>query len=318
MDFMNRLSNREVNKKTVENFIKAGAFDSFGIHRARLFTGIDFAFAHAAEKQRDKAAGQGNLFEAFDMGDAAGITDNDLPQCPEWPSREALQMEKELVGLYLSGDPLGKYRVFIGELSTRSVSQALSYRGTEGTDARVCGLVTDIQVKLTREKREQMAIVTLDDNGDHMEVVLFPRAYANKANAAALQLNEPMLFSGELHFDAGGNKAALWANEAFRLADAASAFTEKILVSLPFSDDGALAAKAAETISRHPGTTPVALSMRDSEGNVVHIDIPASFNASPDFSLAEDMEKSVGPGALHISAKENIYIDYKPRRRRPQ
>ena len=315
VDFCERVDPAVVKKRDVESLIKAGAFDSFGIHRARLFLGIDFAFAHAAEKQRDKAAGQGNLFEAFDMGEAAGITDSDLPDCPEWSQREALQMEKELVGLFLSGDPLGKYRVFINELGTQSVSQALSYRGSDGFDARVCGLVTDIQIKITREKREQMAIVTLDDCGDHMEVVLFPRAYANKSNAAALQPDEPMMFSGELHFDNG--KASLWANEAFRLADAATAFTDKIVVSLPYSADGALAAKAAETIKKHPGTVPVALSMRDSEGNVVHIDIPLSFSAAPDFSLAEDMEKTLGAGAMHLSAKESIYLEYKPRRRRP-
>ncbi|MBR0056668.1 MAG: DNA polymerase III subunit alpha [Kiritimatiellae bacterium] len=314
VEFFERVDSAVVKKRDVESLVKAGAFDGFGIHRARLFNGIEFASAHAAEKQRDKAAGQGNLFEAFNLGDAAGITDADLPECPEWTQREALQMEKELVGLYLSGDPLGKYRVFISELSTRSVSQALSYRGSDGQDARVCGLVSDIQLKTTREKHEQMAVVTLEDGGDRLEVVLFPRAYAFGGNAAALQLNEPMMFSGELHFD--GTKASLWANEAFRLGDAAAAFTKRVLVSLPYAEDGTLAEKAAKVLAAHPGTTPVALAMRDSEGNNVHISVPASFNVAPDFSLAEDFARELGAGRLHVEAGDAIYLEYKPRRRR--
>lgn len=313
VDFCERIDPAIVKKRDVESLVKAGAFDAFGVHRARLFTGIEFAYLHAAEKQRDRAAGQGNLFEAFDMGDAAGITDDDLPQCPEWPVREALQMEKELVGLYLSGDPLGKYRVFINELGTRSVSEALSYRGTEGTDIRICGLVTDIQIKLTREKREQMAIVTIEDGGDHIEVVLFPRAYSNGSNASALKQGEPMMFSGELRYD--GNKASVIANEAFRLADAASAFTEKVIISLDYSEDGTLADKAASIVKAHPGATPLALRMRDSEGNVVHIDVPMALSVSPDFELAEDIEKALGQRALHISARSAIYLEYKPRRK---
>lgn len=312
VDFCERVDPAVVKKRDVESLIKAGAFDTFGVHRARLLLGIDFAFAHAAEKQRDRAMGQGNLFEAFDMKAEAGITDADLPECPEWSSREALQMEKELVGLYLSGDPLARYRVFIGELGTRTVSQALSFRGTEGVDVRICGLVTDIQIKTTREKHEQMAVLTIEDGGDHMEVVLFPKAYANKANASALQLNEPMMFCGELRY--GNSKASLFANEAFRLADAAAAFTEKVIVSLDYSEDTAKVEKVANLISHHPGTTPVSLLMRDSEGNSVHLAVPASFGVSPDFSLAEDFEKEIGPRTLHIETKGSVYLDYKPRR----
>ncbi|MBP5543294.1 MAG: DNA polymerase III subunit alpha [Kiritimatiellae bacterium] len=312
IDFCERVDPTVVKKRDVESLIKAGAMDGFGIHRARLVQGIEFAFAYAAEKQRDKAAGQGNLFEAFDMGEEVGVTDSDLPDCQPWSQREALQTERELVGLYLSGDPLGKYRVFIGELATRSVSQALSFRGPDDQEARICGLVTDIQIKTTREKHEQMAIVTIEDGGDHMEVILFPRAYAFGSNKAALQLNEPVMFSGELHYES--EKVSLRANEAFRLADAASAFTDKVIVSLPFSEDGALAEKVSKVLAGHPGTVPVALSMRDSEGNVVHIDIPFAYSVAPDFSLAEDMSRDIGPRAMHLVSKDSIYQEYKPRR----
>lgn len=313
VDFCERVDPAVVKKRDVESLIKAGAMDGFGIHRARLVHGIDFAFTHAAEKQRDKAAGQGNLFENFDMGDAVGITDNDLPQCPEWPQREALEMEKELIGLYLSGDPLGKYRVYMNELSTRSVSQALAFRGSEGLDVRICGLVTSIQIKTTREKHEQMAVLTIEDGGDHIEVVLFPRAYSFGSNAAVLKQGEPMMFSGELHYD--NSKSSIWANEAFLLTDAVTAFTDKIAISIPYSENGDLAEKTAKILSEHPGTTPVSLNMRDSEGNNIHIDIPLSFSVAPDFSFAEEIGKELGGSALHVVAKERIYLDYKPRRK---
>ncbi len=120
------------------------------------------------------------------------------------------------------------------------------------------------------------------------------------------------MFSGELHYES--EKVSLRANEAFRLADAASAFTDKVIVSLPFSEDGALAEKVSKVLAGHPGTVPVALSMRDSEGNVVHIDIPLAYSVAPDFSLAEDMSRDIGPRAMHLVSKDSIYQEYKPRR----
>ena len=313
VDFCERVDPAVVKKRDVESLIKAGAFDTFKVHRARLINGIDFAFAHAAEKHKDKAAGQASLFEAFDMGDAAGITDDDLPQCQEWTQREALQMEKELVGMYLSGDPLARYRAFINDIGTRTVSQALSYRGDDASDVRVCGLVTDVQIKFTREKHEQMAVVTIEDGGDHMEAVLFPKSYAFGNNAAALQVNEPMMFCGELNYKDG--KVSILANEVFRLADAAGNYVEKVALSLPYSEDGALADKALEVVKAHPGPVPLSFRVKDSEDNTVVIDAALEFNVNPDFLLADDVAKVLGPRALHLVSKDAVYCDYKPRRR---
>ncbi len=312
VDFVERMDPTTVKRRDIEALIKAGALDCFEIHRARLIENIDFVYGHAQEKQKDKASGQGNLFEAFDIADAVSLSDVDLPNYPEWTQREALQMEKELVGLYLSGDPLAKYRTFINGMSTRTIAQALNFRG-DGGDVRICGLVKSIQQKVTREKQEKMAVVTIEDGGDHMEVVLFPRAYAFGNNAAALAVDEPMMFCGELKYDE--NKVTLLANEVFRLNDAIAFYVDKVALSLPYCEDELFVNKAIELIRQYPGDTPIALWIKDSVDNTVCIDIPKEFNINISFDFAEAVASALGKRALRLIVRDSIYCDFKPRRR---
>ncbi len=312
VNFAERIDPSVVKRRDIETLIKAGAFDCFGVHRAKLLNNIDFVYNYTAEKQKDKASGQGNLFDAFGASDEISISDIDLPEYPEFSNREALQIEKELIGLYLSGDPLAKYRLFINELSTRTIAQAVNFRGAD-VDVRICGLVTSVQLKMTREKQQQMAIVTIEDGGEHMEVILFPKSYAFGNNASALAVDEPMMFCGELHFE--NDKVSLRANEVFRLSDAAQIYVNQVVLRFPYSEDDIFSQKALEIIREYPGETPLTLWIKDSDDNTVEVETAKEFSVTPSFDLAETLEKQFSRKFMKLIPKESIYCDYKPRKR---
>lgn len=314
IEFCERVDPVAVSRRDMESLIKAGAFDCFNIHRARLLNGLEKAFSYAATTRADKQAGQGNLFATFGVEEEIKYTDEQLPQCEEWRQREALQMERELVGMYLSGDPLREYRIFMDALGTTTIGKALAYRGGENEklEVRLCGIVTSIQIKKTREKQEDMAIVTIEDGGDHMEAVLFPKSYRFGHNAKSLQLDELMVFCGDLSFKDG--KVSLLANEVFKLPDAVNNFIDKAIFNLPYSEDFELVEKIHRLVSSNTGYLPITLHIKDSRDNTIVIEVPSEFKIMPNFAFVEDVREKLGPKVIQFSAKSTIYSEYKPRR----
>ena len=115
-DFSNRLDSKSVNKRILENLVKAGALDWTGESRAGMFDRIEQVVASASSAQRDRAQGQVSLFDTMDFAGAAPAQEQNggsSPDIPEWTKDEKLTNEKELLGCYTSGHPLDKYRSII-------------------------------------------------------------------------------------------------------------------------------------------------------------------------------------------------------------
>ena len=108
-DFCNRLDSKTINKRILENLIKAGALDWTGESRAGMTARVEKVVASASSAQKDRAAGQGGLFDAMQFAAPPPVTDKS-PAIEEWPKDERLEHEKELLGFYVTGHPLDKFR----------------------------------------------------------------------------------------------------------------------------------------------------------------------------------------------------------------
>ena len=171
-DFCCRVSMRVVNKRVVENLIKSGAMDSFGVRRSQLLAVIDKAISLGAACQRDKANGQLGLF-----GDdqTFGMEEIKLPNLSEIPEQTLLQYEKELLGFYVTGHPLNDYKKvlesfmplhqFIGETQVQ-----------DNQFVKVAGILSGCTIKTTKSG-DTMALLTLEDFTGRFSVIVFPRAY---------------------------------------------------------------------------------------------------------------------------------------------
>jgi len=190
VDFCERMEGKELNKRTVESLIKCGAFDCFGIYRSRLMANYEAILDRAAQKRKSLISGQLSLFDAMPgQDDTAEIQ---WPQMTEYDPKLLLAMEKDMLGLYISGHPLDEYADIIKSVVTvYSYDFELNEQGTANESrladeqvVRIAGIVTDIKTISTKNNRI-MAFVNVEDLYGQMEVIVFPNIFEQYANLLA-------------------------------------------------------------------------------------------------------------------------------------
>jgi DNA polymerase-3 subunit alpha len=190
VDFFSRVDMRVVNKRVVESLIKCGAFDSFGCRRSQLLAVLDHAADLAAKKQRDQASGQLDLFGGDDHDDYEQVP---LPDIPEIGEEQRLAYEKEMIGFYVTGHPLNRFRDKMNSLTP--ISSLLSDDCTDGQILRIGGTVATSK-RITTKNGSQMCFLTLEDFVDQIEVVVFARLF-EKVNRILLP-DAPIVVNGRL------------------------------------------------------------------------------------------------------------------------
>ncbi|MFH0774594.1 MAG: DNA polymerase III subunit alpha, partial [bacterium] len=164
-DVVNRCDLRLVNKRVLECLIKAGAFDSFSTKRAQLLAGLDAQMASSSRIKKKVDSAQEMLF-------SLSATEIELPYVPEWSERERLSLEKEMMGVYISGHPLDRYKQ---ELSRYANISTLLEKDNE-EPIMVAGMIISIRQTLTKGGKP-MAFLGLEDKYSTCEVIAFPEAY---------------------------------------------------------------------------------------------------------------------------------------------
>ncbi len=302
INFCERVDNQYASKKTLESLIRSSAMDSLGTHRARLFNGIEFATARAAEKQRDKKSGQGNLFDLLVPHDAT-TGEEELPECAEWPESELLKMEKELLGIYMTGHPLSKYVSLLNKFSLHTIEQATKL--PESSKTRIGGLITHIRTMFTKASKEQMASVVIEDLDASIEAVIFTKAYAKYK--MLIQQESTVMLCGEISIR--NNNRQLIVEEVYSLDDVPKYFALKSDIHIPttYIEKGNLK-KIKDIVRMHPGPTPLSLCLIFPTGEKIFIEAGTSFNVSPDDKFIHETEKELGEGSVFIATNQNACL----------
>ncbi len=189
VDFLERMNGKDLNKRGVENLIKCGAFDCFGVYRSQLLASYESLMAAVSEEIKNNIEGQFSLFE--DESDSPE-THYDFPKLPELAKKDLLSYEKETMGLYLSGHPLEDYKDSLKAISTTTIAKINALvEQTENGDfvikqdapikdgdmVTICGIVSSRKNKTTKSNA-QMAFLTFEDLYSTIEVIVFPKSYA--------------------------------------------------------------------------------------------------------------------------------------------
>ena len=180
-DFAERLSGKEVNKRTVENFIKAGAFDCFGVTRKQLMFVYANVLDDVAREKKDSLSGQMSLFDLVSEEEKKEYQVS-FPDVGEYSKEELLAFEKDILGVYISGHPLDDYEGLWRKNITATSADFIVDEETEeavvkdGMKVVIGGLVAGKVVKTTRSN-QLMAFITLEDLMGSVEVIVFPKNY---------------------------------------------------------------------------------------------------------------------------------------------
>lgn len=168
-DFCKRVDLRKMNRRVLEAFIKAGAFDPIAKHRASTMASLEKAVQHAEQTLRDQTLGQHDLFGAVTTHTKVV----DYLDVAEWSEHERLFGEKETLGLYLTGHPIHRY---LKELNHFTTDRIGNLRPKQNHTSILAGIITQIRVIQTK-RGDRMAVVTIDDATTPIDVLCFSENY---------------------------------------------------------------------------------------------------------------------------------------------
>ncbi len=178
-DFVTRVGSKNLNRRVMEALALSGAFDSFGLDRAHIMNSLDAIMGHSQELERDKEAGQANLFEMFgesspEKNSAISVIDT---SAPPMGVAEKLKAEKELLRLYVSGHPMSEYAGFDDALDY--VPDAETVKRVHKAVFRACGVISNITKRITKETKKTWCFFTLSgrDSAKTWQINMYSDAY---------------------------------------------------------------------------------------------------------------------------------------------
>src|SRR5580698_4213514 len=207
-EFCEKVDLRLLNKRVLESLIKAGAMDAFG-GRAQLCAALDKAMERAQKSQRDEAAGQHGLFGIFDsdIHSASNKSEDALPSVAEWDEHTRLQNEKEVLGFFVSGHPMDKYREKLRNMKVVDTATACEMKPEPQVFRRgrseepqneisIAGVITGLKVAKSKRSGEMYAQASLEDTVGKIDLIAFPQSYEKLAEK--LKIDVPVVVRGVL------------------------------------------------------------------------------------------------------------------------
>ena len=228
-DLTERLDPKVLTKGMLEVFIKAGALDGFGTNRAQQMLAVERAVQGAAAKQRDKAAGQKNLFGGDESSVADGPTFTPtLPDCPDWPRSQKLALEKEVLGFYLTSHPLAEAGDRITKYATHRCNELADC--DDGAEVMLGGMVGAIKKtqtkKPSRNGHTRYANFDFEDETGIVRCIIWPEDFARQGELIVPE--EVLYLRGRV--DRRGREPNVIVNKLLTPDDADKEFTRQVAV----------------------------------------------------------------------------------------
>lgn len=295
-DFITRMSGTDVNKRLIENFIKAGAFDSMG-GRRQLLSVYEQIMENTVRDRKNNLAGQMSLFDLVDDSEKDSF-DVALPDIPEFDKEQLLSYEKEVIGIYISGHPLEEYTELIAKKCTAKSSDFFLDEETgmihipDGKEVTIGGMIADKKTKYTKNDKV-MAFLTLEDLLGSIEVIVFPKDY--ERNAMNLNVDGKVFVTGRVQAD-DEKDGKLIASRIVKFEDMPKTMW------LQFESKEAYEEKAAsvdEILKESEGADSVAIYVKSTKQIKK---LPPNCNVNADENLVEQLNSLLG--------EENVKLVY--------
>ncbi|HEY7479268.1 MAG TPA: DNA polymerase III subunit alpha [Gemmatimonadales bacterium] len=271
-DFIERIDIRLCNKRVLESLVAAGACDSLGGHRKQLIEALEPALAEAQLLQEEREAGQASLFGEPErgIGAAGGAPGNAvLPDLPPWTEAERLAKEKEVLGFFISGHPLERFRDEVELFGTRTTATLGQW---SEHPASIGAVVTAVKRQISKKTGKEYARLVLEDFHGTAEGIVFPDAWA-KLNQTIVADSALLLTGGYSERDRGEDYAPFIVESARRMDELKS--SGAVALSLRWRAPSAPRPEALQQAmaicSAHPGPTPLYIEWSDGNGEAVRL-----------------------------------------------
>jgi DNA polymerase-3 subunit alpha len=281
-ELVERIDLRLCNKRVLESLVAAGACDSLGAHRKQLIEALEPAWGEAQLLQQEREAGQGSLFGADGEdgkdGEAgrlngSGLSDlsvlSAFADVPPWTEAERLAKEKEVLGFFISGHPLERYREEVELFGSRTTA-TLSEWGEH--QVSVAAVITAVKRQISKKTGKEYARLVLEDFHGTAEAIVFPDAWA-KLNGTILPDSALLLTGGYSDRDRGEDQAPFIVETARPLAELkpSGALALSLRWRTPSAPQPSALQAVAALCSAHPGPNPLYIEWSDGSGEPVRL-----------------------------------------------
>jgi DNA polymerase-3 subunit alpha len=296
-EFCEEVDLRLLNKRVLESLIKSGAMDCFG-RRAQVMQTLDKAIERAQKSQRDAESGQHGLFGVF-ADEQAEHANDALPNTPDWDEQVRLAAEKEVLGFFITGHPLEKYKDKLADLNAISIEEVGAMKKSTAKDETIttAGLISGIRVAKAKRSGELWAQASLEDMSGKIELLIFPEAYRKLAEKVKLEV--PVLVRGGVRIEEGAN-AKLTANDIIALDDARVPLPKalRIRLLLESASDGTV--DALHTLfNERKGEAKVLFDL-ERDGDFMVVMEAEGYNVMPDRNFLSRVEELCGRGSVRV------------------
>lgn len=291
-DYLNKVDAVACGKKAIESLIKAGAFDSLDHPRKGLLLVHADAVDSVMGTKKAAAVGQFDLFGDAGGDDNATIFEVPIPD-EEWETKHKLALEREMLGLYVTGHPLDGVEHLLADMSDSSVPKILEGQVKSGTQVSIGGLLTSVERRVTKQGLP-WANARLEDLTGGVEVLFFPKTYAVFGMEVAD--DAIVLLRGRVNEREG--RLSIIVNDLVLPDISAAGESRPVAVSLPTrlcTPDRVTALK--QVLTRHPGTSDVHVRLVSGE-KISTFKLDDRLRVEPSSALMGDLKALLGPGCL--------------------
>ena len=285
-DFCKRVDKKQINRRTIESLIRAGAFDCFGVDRAILLASVGFAMECA--EQAEAAANQVSLFGGDDGEEAPP----DYVKAAPWSEKQKLTEEKAALGFYLSGHPFNYY----AEEARRFARTRLADLQPSREPRLMAGVISGMRVQMTQ--RGRMVIATLDDGSTPVEVTVYNEVY--DANRHLFKEDEFLAVLGKVSEDRFSGGLRITAEKVMDIAAARIQYAKSINISLQATAD-VNALMATLQAAARPDGSPVVVQYRNPKG-ISELRLGEQWRINPDDTTRQKL--------IDLYSEQNVQIAY--------
>ena len=297
LDFCERCGT-DINSRMLEHLTRAGALDGLGLRRSQILAIAEPMMSFASQKAKDKAAGQGSLFDLLAGDDAANDgCDIPIPDIPEFEWEDILKNEKELLGFYVSGHPLEPRSELVHTFGTpiRTLGEA-----ADGAALRLAGMVSAFTKKFSKNSNKPFGILTLEDFDASCECMIYDRALDAMTRAEIpTEPGTPLLLEVTVSRRDENERPRVVVDKVHLLSEAPALFTEEIYLHL---FEGRASEKQqqelAELAKASPGQAKLILCLVRENDTVLFIE--SGFKVAVDARFLKSVEGILGKGAFKI------------------
>jgi DNA polymerase-3 subunit alpha len=291
-DFCRRVDLKQVNRKTLESLIQAGAFDSLSGHRAQYLENLERAVAYGQAMQESSVNGQSSLFDGMALQAGQSVRYPPMVSAAQWSELDRLMREKAVLGFYLSGHPLMKYERELREFTNIRLGHLTGFK--TGSTARAGGIVTSVKKKIDK-RNNTMAFVTIEDFGGKADCIVFSDPYTKYQQLLRPDAMILVVGKGEV----SGETLKILVNEVHPIETVREKFIKSIVLSINLKNlNESKITDLRLLMEENRGTCPCYFSVKDERSTRMFQS--TRFTVEPSDKFLEQVSRVLGAQSIQF------------------